>query len=69
MNEVRVICAASLEDREYDAMQQCDKIERIMLFCGNKTRASNLMRSFPKIKIACYKSYTEVLRELRQWSR
>ena len=50
-------------------MQQCDKIERIMLFCGNKTRASNLMRSFPKIKIACYKSYTEVLRELKQWSR
>ena len=40
----------------------------MLLFCGNKTRASNLTRSFPKIQLACF-SYIEVLKTLNQWSR
>ena len=49
-------------------MQKHESIERVLLFCGNKTRASNLTRSFPKIQLACF-SYTEVLKTLNQWSR
>jgi hypothetical protein len=39
-----------------------------MLFCGNKTKASILMRDFSKIKVPCF-GYPEVIRMVKQWDR
>lgn len=52
--KLRLICAASLKDEEYQYIQNNDKVDRVLLFCGNKIRAGNLMRDFAKIKKACF---------------
>ncbi len=61
-----LICAASLKDEEFRFLQDNDKVERILLFCGNKTRAGNLMRDFPKVNRACF-NYHEVTKAVKAW--
>lgn len=39
-----------------------------MLFCSNKIRAGSLLRSYSKIKVACFGSW-EVARIIKLWSK
>lgn len=63
---IRAICSASLDDEVYRYIQSKFSMDRAMLFCGNKTKASILMRDFSKIKIPCF-GYPEVIRLVKQW--
>lgn len=65
---VRVLISASFQDQVYDWLQSNESIERIALFCGNKTKAGILMRNFPKIKSACF-GFEEVIRAFKIWER
>lgn len=39
-----------------------------MLFCGNRERATMLMRGYPKIRTACFGSW-EVVNMVRLWRK
>lgn len=65
---LRVICAGSLPDEAYELIQRSSKIERALLFCGNKVRANNLMRDYSKIRQACF-GYNEVIKAVRVWCK
>jgi hypothetical protein len=66
--KLRVICAGSLPDDAYELIQRSSKIERAILFCGNKVRANNLMRDYSKIRKACF-GYIEVIKAVRVWRK
>ncbi len=68
MYRVRVVCAASLPEDTYRYIQQSDKIDRAMLFCNSRVKAEMLMRSYPKIRNACFGSW-EVLRVAGLWQK
>jgi hypothetical protein len=67
-NRVRIICSASFPDQVYDSLQNNEAIEKIALFCGNRTKAGILMRNYPRIKEACF-GFEEVVRTLKFWER
>lgn len=66
--KLRVICAGSLTDDVYELIQRSSKIDRAILFCGNKVRANNLMRDYSKIRRACF-GYSEVIKAVRAWRK
>lgn len=66
--KLRVICAGSLKDDAYELIQRSSKIDRAILFCGNKVRANNLMRDYSKIRKACF-GYKEVVEAVRAWRK
>lgn len=66
--KLRVICAGSLTDDAYELIQRSSKIDRAILFCGNKVRANNLMRDYSKIRKACF-GYNEVIKAVRAWRK
>ena len=50
--KIRVICAASLNEEDYQRLQGDPMIPNMFLFCQNQERAKLLMMNFSKIKIA-----------------
>jgi hypothetical protein len=65
---LRVICAAHLPDEGYQFIQSSSHIDRVILFCGNKVRANNLMRDYSKIRRACF-GYNEVIKVVQAWHK
>lgn len=50
--KIRVICAASLTEEDYQRLQADPMIPNMFLFCQNQERAKLLTMNFSKIKIA-----------------
>lgn len=50
--KIKLICAASLQDEDYQKLQNDPSIPNMFLFCQNQERAKLLMINFPKIKVA-----------------
>ena len=52
--KIKVICAASLDDKDYKTLQEDPRVTTMHLFCQNQERAKLLRSNFFKIKTTSY---------------